>query len=409
MSVDSTVTSLRTFVGSVVCIDLVGYSKLSVDRQIEVKKRFNARLMKVLAPVPAKDRVLLDTGDGVLIGFLADPAQSFAITLKIRQAIEAGSARIGIHLGSVKLIPGLSGDVRLVGDTLNIAERIASLAEPGQIVVSRAFHSMVSRLSDQHAALFRPAEMRVDKQGQEHEVFAVDPPPPRALGRPAIIGIAATLVIAIGATAAWLVMRRSSAPQAEPPAIARKGESTALAQPSPPPVETPKAAPAPAPAPVETKKAPPPRTETHPSSETRQTPQSQSTTSTLLSGGQKLLSTLGTGTADAARSAGSTASHLLSTVKEKTLGVSSPPSPPPTVVSRASTYFPQDAASQGIRYGKVRARLDIDASGDVTSVTILSADPPGYFEREAARSLQRWRFNAGASGRSYETDVEFKR
>jgi hypothetical protein len=28
MSVDSTVTSLRTFVGSVVCIDLVGYSKL---------------------------------------------------------------------------------------------------------------------------------------------------------------------------------------------------------------------------------------------------------------------------------------------------------------------------------------------------------------------------------------------
>ena len=26
-------TSLRTFVGSVVCIDLVGYSKLPVDRQ----------------------------------------------------------------------------------------------------------------------------------------------------------------------------------------------------------------------------------------------------------------------------------------------------------------------------------------------------------------------------------------
>jgi protein TonB len=122
-----------------------------------------------------------------------------------------------------------------------------------------------------------------------------------------------------------------------------------------------------------------------------------------------LLSNLGTGTADAARTAGSTASHLLSTVKEKTLGVSSPPPPPPTVVSRASTYFPQEATSQGIRYGKVRARLDIDASGDVTNVTILSADPPGYFEKEAARSLQRWRFNAGASGRTYETDLDFKR
>jgi protein TonB len=167
---------------------------------------------------------------------------------------------------------------------------------------------------------------------------------------------------------------------------------------------------------VETKKAPPPRVETRPSeprtethAHTTPSPQSQSTASNLLSGGQKLLSTLGTGTADAARSAGSTASHLLSTVKEKTLGASSPASPPPTVVSRASSYFPQEAASQGIRYGRVRARLDIDASGDVTNVTILSADPPGYFEKEAARSLQRWRFNAGASGRSYEADVEFKR
>jgi len=147
------------------------------------------------------------------------------------------------------------------------------------------------------------------------------------------------------------------------------------------------------------------RTHTEP----QQQPQSQSTATNLITGGQRLLSTLGTGTADAARTAGSTASHLLSTVKDKALGASAPPPPPPTVVSRASTYFPQDAASQGVRSGKVRARLDIDASGDVTNVTILSADPPGYFEKEATRSLQRWRFNAGASGRSYETDLDFRR
>ena len=38
---------------------------------------------------------------------------------------------------------------------------------------------MVSRLSEQHEALFRAAEMRTDKQGQAHEIFAVDPPPAR--------------------------------------------------------------------------------------------------------------------------------------------------------------------------------------------------------------------------------------
>jgi class 3 adenylate cyclase len=172
-------TSLRTFVGSVVCIDLVGYSKLPVDQQIEVKKRFNARLMKALARVPTHDRVMLDTGDGVLIGFLSDPEQCFATALHIREAIDPGSARIGIHLGSVKLLPGLSGEVRLVGDTANIAERIASLADPGQIVVSRSFHAMVSRLSDKHEALFHPAQARADKQGQEHEIYVVDAPTAR--------------------------------------------------------------------------------------------------------------------------------------------------------------------------------------------------------------------------------------
>ena len=122
-----------------------------------------------------------------------------------------------------------------------------------------------------------------------------------------------------------------------------------------------------------------------------------------------LLTTLGTGTMDAARTAGTTAGHVFSTVKEKTLGVSSPPAPPPRVVSRAATYFPQEAASQGVRYGKVRARLDIDAAGDVTHVTILSADPAGYFESEATRSLKRWKFDGGADGRTYETDLDFRR
>lgn len=417
-------TSLRTFVGSVVCIDLVGYSKLPVDRQIEVKKRFNARLMKALAPVPAKDRVMLDTGDGVLVGFLADPEQCFATTLKIREVIDPGSARIGIHLGSVKLIPGLSGDVRLVGDTASIAERIASLAEPGQIVVSRSFHAMVSRLSGAHEALFRPPEIRMDKQGQAHEVSVVDPPPRRPVNKALVAGIAGVVVVAVGAAIAWILVHRGKDASSPPPVLAQQRESTAPAQ-APPQAAPPQAAPpraeAPKPAPVETRKAPAARSESPPRAEPRpvesraeprpqaSAPSSSSTATHLLNQGQKLLTTLGTGTMDAARTAGTTAGHVFSTVKEKTLGVSSPPAPPPRVVSRAATYFPQEAASQGVRYGKVRARLDIDAAGDVTHVTILSADPAGYFESEATRSLKRWKFDGGADGRTYETDLDFRR
>jgi protein TonB len=78
-------------------------------------------------------------------------------------------------------------------------------------------------------------------------------------------------------------------------------------------------------------------------------------------------------------------------------------------VARASTTFPPAAITQGIHSGTVRARLDVDAAGHVTQVTVLSSDPPRVFDDEAVRSLKRWRFNAGAEGRTYDADVEFRR
>ena len=36
----------RTFIGSVVCVDLVGYSKRSVAQQGEIKQAFNKLLMQ---------------------------------------------------------------------------------------------------------------------------------------------------------------------------------------------------------------------------------------------------------------------------------------------------------------------------------------------------------------------------
>ena len=430
-------TSLRTFIGSVVCIDLVGYSKLTVDQQIAVKNRFNARLMKALQRVSTTDRVTLDTGDGALIGFLGDPEECFAVVLSIRDALDAGSVRIGIHLGSVKLLPGVSGDVRLVGDTTHIAERITSLAQPGQIAVSRAFHAMVSRLSDKHEAQFRNEGVRTDKQGQEHELFVVDALPPRRAGKPVVIAVASIAVVAAIGTGTWFAMRRGAAAQG--PDIAAKGEvaSVLAAKPqSPPPIESkppavevkPPAVEVKPPA-VESKREPPPAPRNEPAppepkrsqparSAPRATPPAEPRPPSSSPGGtptesRKFFSGLWSGARDAARSVGSGASSVYSTAKEKTVGTTQPaatasPSPPPTVMSRAATYFPQEATSQGISSGKVHARLDIDATGGVYRVTILSSDPPGVFDREATRSLLLWRFNAGTDARTYEAEVDFR-
>jgi TonB family protein len=396
-------TSLRTFIGSVMCLDLVGYSKVSVARQIEIKDRFNERLRKAIARVPEDDRVILDTGDGAMIGFLSDPGQCFEVALKVRDAMNAsekelGGVRIGIHLGSVKLAPGMSGGARLVGDGINVAERIATLAEPGEIVVTRAFHDMVSRLTDKYEALFRDGGVRNDRQGQPHEVFVVAPQPRAARAvspSPALlIAIASAAIVAIGGATWWLAAGKkpASVPQAPFATDATKIEPSA-----PPPVQAKPEAVVVAPEP---KKAPPPRVEQRPEAPRSSAPASE---------GRKVLSAITGGARDVARNVGSTASNVFSAVTQKAKSITPGASPPPTVVSRAAIYFPQEAARQGIHNGVVRARLAIDAAGDVTHVAILSADPPQVFEQEAVRSLRKWRFNSGSDGRTYDAEVEFKR
>lgn len=92
------------------------------------------------------------------------------------------------------------------------------------------------------------------------------------------------------------------------------------------------------------------------------------------------------------------------------------PTPPPTkdvvpiisVVSRENPQFPREATRAGIETGTVRARLTINAAGDVTNVAIVQAQPARVFDRSVQSALSRWKFNPGADNRFYETEIGFK-
>jgi adenylate cyclase len=78
-------------------------------------------------------------GDGFLIEF-ASAVQAVNCAKAIQEANSAGrlALRIGIHLGDVVV----QGD-DLMGDGVNIAARIESVAEPRGIALSRAVHEQV--------------------------------------------------------------------------------------------------------------------------------------------------------------------------------------------------------------------------------------------------------------------------
>ena len=80
-----------------------------------------------------------------------------------------------------------------------------------------------------------------------------------------------------------------------------------------------------------------------------------------------------------------------------------------TVLSRQQPEFPRDASRQGVESGIVRARITINGGGDVTNVTILQARPLRVFDRSVVSALSLWKFNPGADGRTYDTEVSFAR
>jgi class 3 adenylate cyclase len=176
----------RTFICSVVFIDLVGYSKKPVTEQIRLKTSLTNNLSEAIKDIPTNDRIILDTGDGAAISFLGDPEDALFVTLSLREAmmregmtstmVEASgedSVRMGINLGPVKLVKDINGHPNIIGDGINVAQRIMSFARPGQIVVSRSYYDVVSNLASEYAKLFHYEGSRTDKHVREHEIYVV--------------------------------------------------------------------------------------------------------------------------------------------------------------------------------------------------------------------------------------------
>src|SRR5919201_151215 len=166
-------SSGRTLVCSVLFLDIVEYSKKPVPEQLQLKQEFNRVLTKSLEPVPARDRIILDTGDGAAVTFMGDPEDALFASMAMRDGAGALAVRLGVNLGPVRLVKDLNGQLNIIGDGINAPQRVMSFARPGQLLVSRSFYEVVSCLSRDYANLFHHEGARTDKHVREHDVYSV--------------------------------------------------------------------------------------------------------------------------------------------------------------------------------------------------------------------------------------------
>ena len=172
---------------TVVFADIVQYTEESVSRQVEMKAAFGEILATALEHTPAADRVVLDTGDGAALCFLGDPEDALFAANSLRSGVielpeqHGLRLRLGINLGPVRVVSDINGHSNVIGDGINVAQRVMSFAEPNQILVSRSYYEVVSRLAPDYAQLFQYVGSHRDKHVREHEVYEVHlaPPPGR--------------------------------------------------------------------------------------------------------------------------------------------------------------------------------------------------------------------------------------
>src|SRR6516164_8833897 len=134
---------------AVLMADIVGYSRLMAENEADTFYRVKDLQSSLITPTTERNhgRVVKWTGDGCIGTFeSAVDAVRAAIELQSGAAAAGASAaddrrirfRIGINTGDVIIVPG---DV--YGDTVNVAARLQSLAEPGGICISTGVRDTV--------------------------------------------------------------------------------------------------------------------------------------------------------------------------------------------------------------------------------------------------------------------------
>src|SRR5262245_34678557 len=168
-------SSSDTHVCSVLFVDIVGYSKQTVAEQLELKSACNGLISRSLGNIAKRARIILDTGDGAAVTFFGAPENALFTALRARDDASDLALRLGVNLGPIRVVRDLNEQENVVGDGINVAQRVMSFCEPGQLLVSRSFYEVACRLAPDYVNLFIRQGEHADKHQRLHEVFELVP------------------------------------------------------------------------------------------------------------------------------------------------------------------------------------------------------------------------------------------
>src|SRR5437867_7002285 len=130
-------------IAHVLFIDIVGYSKLSINDQNRAVEELNqvVRASEQFQLAEAAGRLIkIPTGDGMALVFYTSPeapAQSAVEISRVLKEHPRLQLRMGIHSGPISGVVDVNERPNLAGAGLNIAQRVMDCGDAGHILLSK--------------------------------------------------------------------------------------------------------------------------------------------------------------------------------------------------------------------------------------------------------------------------------
>jgi TolB-like protein/class 3 adenylate cyclase/Tfp pilus assembly protein PilF len=129
-------------IAHVLFLDIVGYSKLSVNEQHARVEELNeiVRLSEQFRKAEAASRLLkIPTGDGMALVFYKSPEEPAQCAVEISRALKDNArlqVRMGIHTGPVSGVVDVNERTNVAGGGINMAQRVMDCGDAGHILLS---------------------------------------------------------------------------------------------------------------------------------------------------------------------------------------------------------------------------------------------------------------------------------
>ena len=133
---------LQLEIAHLLLIDVVGYSKLLVNEEIEFLQELNqiVRSTECFRAAETTGKLIrVPTGDGMALLFFHNPEEPVRCALETSRALKDHphiQVRMGIHSGPVNRVTDVNDKTNFAGSGMNVAQRVLDCGDAGHILLS---------------------------------------------------------------------------------------------------------------------------------------------------------------------------------------------------------------------------------------------------------------------------------